>query len=647
MVLFSSWKGEIVDNRGKAPAEALEPKGIKLPEEFFRGEPIKAFFGWHGVIIRDPSVDLLEMACKYAEALARESCGKCTPCGFGSRLLRDILQGMAKGEAGPEYLGVAKELCELMRDSSRCGLGQTGPVPLLHLFEHFGEELRERIASRRPPAGGRYRYKVTAPCLNACPANLDVPRYVEEIRELRYEESLETIRRGVCLPGTLGRVCVRPCEAHCRRALVDGPIAIRLLKRFVADYDRDRLLKPVPGQREPSGKSVAVVGSGPAGLACAYYLALKGHRVVVFERHEAPGGMAFFGIPSYRLPRDVILEEVERIRGLGVEIRYGVTVGRDVTISGLLEEFDAVFIGVGAQGSGKLGVEGEDAGYKGLIPGVEYLYHVNKGIDPYPEGKRVIVVGGGNVAMDCVRASFRIGKEDVHLVYRRSKAEMPADPEEVKDAEEEGVQFHFLCNPKRIIAQDGRVVAVELIRMELGEPDESGRRRPIPVPGSEFVIETDILVPAVGQVVDLGFLRPEDGIEVSRRGTIVVDPETFQTSRRGVFAAGDCVTGPDVLVRAIAGGRKAADRIDRFLRGEPLGATEEERFEEIFSTLGVFDPGERVGVPCGMERKEALKLDPQERKHTFQEVERGFGPEEALYEAHRCLKCYRMAMIAY
>ncbi|RLA85195.1 MAG: dihydropyrimidine dehydrogenase subunit A, partial [Deltaproteobacteria bacterium] len=573
MILFSSWKGEVVDNRGKPPEEALEPKAIRLPEEFFKGEKVKAFFGWDGIVIRDPSVDLLEMAWKYSEALAKESCGKCTPCGFGSRLIREILEGMVKGEAGPEYLKVLKDLCEFIRSSSRCSIGQTGPVPILHLIQYFERELQERISSGRPPSGGRYRYGVTAPCLNACPANLDIPRYVEEIREGRYEESLETIRCGVCLPGTLGRVCVRPCEANCRRALVDGPIAIRLLKRFVADYQRERVLKASVKRRERSGKRVAVIGAGPAGLACAYYLASKGHGVVIFERHESPGGMAFYGIPSYRLPREVLLEEVDWIRKYGVEIRFGVAVGKDITLSDLLREFDAVFIGVGAQGSGRLGVEGEEAGYRGFIPGVEYLYKINTGMDPYPEGKRVMVVGGGNVAMDCVRASFRIGKEDVHLVYRRSRAEMPANEEEIVEAEEEGVQFHFLCNPKRIIAEGGKVVAVELIRMELGEPDESGRRRPIPVPGSEFVIETDILVPAVGQVVDLSFLRPEDGIEVSRRNTIVVDPETLQTTREGVFAAGDCVTGPDVLVRAIAGGRKAADRIDRFLRGEPLGAT--------------------------------------------------------------------------
>ncbi len=647
MILFSSWQGEIVDNRGKDQKDFVEPKRIRLPEEFFKGEPIKAFFGWDGIVIRDSSVDLVDMAVNYMRAVVKESCGKCTPCSRGSKVALEMLEKMAKGEATVEYIPVLKDLLVFIRSSSKCSIGQTGPVPILHVIEYFPKEFERAISSKKV-SPGRYRYGVTAPCVSVCPSSLDIPKYLEEIKEMRFTESLLTILEKTCLPGTLGRVCVRPCEENCRRALVDGSVSIKWLKRFVADYEREkRRISPLEGIPS-SGKKVAVVGAGPAGLSCAYYLAIRGHKVVVFEKAKEPGGMATYGIPSYRLPRNVLVkDEVDFIKSHGVEIKYGVEVGKDVTVSSLKKDFDAVFIGVGAQTSARMGVEGEDAGYRGFIPGIRYLYDINTGVDPYPEGKRVVVVGGGNVAMDCVRTSFRIGKSDVHLVYRRSRAEMPADPEEIEDAEAEGVQFHFLCNPTRIIAEEGKVVGVELIRMELGEPDQSGRRRPIPVPGSEFVIEADIVVPAIGQAVDTSFLTPEDGIELSKWKTIVVNPETFETSVKGVFAAGDCVTGPDVLVRAAGNGRRAAEMIDKYLRGVELIPTEEERFVTFFSSIRVFNKDEKINIPDGLERKHLKKLDPEVRKWTFDEVEEGYKPYEALYEAQRCLRCYRIGMIAY
>jgi len=647
MILFSSWQGEIVDNRGVKRAK--KPKAIALPEEFKPGEKIKAFFGWDGIVICDDSVDLIDMALNYAEAMLKESCGKCTPCGQGSRFMRGFLEKLAKGEATKDDLNALRSLANLIKSTSKCSIGQTAPVPILHVLEYFSEEIEKRIASKKPAQPGNYRYAVTAPCKNACPSNLDIPRYVEEIKEVRFEESLATIREMTCLPGTLGRVCVRPCESNCRRALVEGPVSIKWLKRFAADFELEHRKKPqilkVPTS---SGKRVAIVGAGPAGLSCAFYLALKGHSVTIFEKSKEPGGMATYGIPDYRLPRGVLTRhEVDIIKDLGVEIRYGVEVGKDVMIMDLHRDYDAVFIGVGAQTSAKMGIEGEDKGYRGFIPGVRYLYDINNGIDPYPEGKRVVVVGGGNVAMDCVRCSFRIGKTDVHLVYRRSRAEMPADPEEIHDAEEEGVVFHFLCNPTRIIEQDGKVVGVELIKMELGEPDQSGRRRPVPVPGSEFILETDILIPAIGQAVDLSFLAGCSDIKLTKWKTIAVNPDTFETSVKGIFAAGDCVTGPDVLVRAAGGGRRAAERIDQYLRGIEPGPTEEELFDKLFSTIKVFDKNEKVEVPDGMKRKELQKLDPETRKWTFEEVEKGYTPPEAIYEAQRCLRCYRIGMIAY
>ena len=382
-------------------------------------------------------------------------------------------------------------------------------------------------------------------------------------------------------------------------------------------------------------------------MSCAYYLALKGYPVTLFERLGEPGGMAAVGIPDYRLPRDIVRYEAEIVQRLGVEIRYNTQVGKDITLSQIYEQgYKAIFLGVGAQTNTPMGVEGEDKGYQGFIPGVYYLLEINLGRDPYPEGKKVVVVGGGNVAIDCVRSSFRIGKQDVNLVYRRTKKEMPADAVEIHDAEEEGVTFHYLCNPVRIIAKEGKVVGVECIRMELGEPDESGRRRPVPIKGSEFFIETDILIPAIGQALDLSFLEEKDGVKTTKRSTIAVQEGTFQTSRRGIFSAGDCVTGPDVLVRAGGHGKRAADKIDLFLRGGEVRESEEERLDGLVEKIKVYDKKEKIGISGGQKRAGLEMLAPETRKWIFDEVEEGLPIPVAQKEAERCLRCVRIALFA-
>jgi formate dehydrogenase beta subunit len=394
-------------------------------------------------------------------------------------------------------------------------------------------------------------------------------------------------------------------------------------------------------------EKVAVIGAGPAGLSCAYYLALKGYPVTIFERLGEPGGMAAMGIPDYRLPRNIVGYEAELVKELGVEIRYNTQVGKDITISQMFEQgYKAIFVGVGAQTNTPMGVEGEDKGYQGFIPGVYYLLEINLGRDPYPEGKRVVVVGGGNVAIDCVRSSFRIGKPDVNLVYRRTKKEMPADHVEIHDAEEEGVKFHYLCNPVRIIEKEGKVVGMECIRMELGEPDESGRRRPVPIKGSEFFIEADIAIPAIGQAIDLSFLEEKDGVKTTRRSTIAIQEGTFLTSRPGIFSAGDCVTGPDVLVRAAGHGKRVADKIDLFIRGMEVKESEEEHLEALVEKIKVYNKNEKVGISGGQKRATLNLLPPDSRKWIFDEVEEGFSIPTAQKEAERCLRCVRIGLFA-
>ena len=647
-VVFSSWRDEIIDNRGKPPGEFLEPKVLNIPADYDKEAGIKGFMGWDGLVIRDPGVNVVDMVRAYLEAIQGESCGKCVPCRVGTKVMLDVMNGVADGRGKMADLEMLKRLGSFIREGSKCTVGQTGTKPVLDAIEYFRGDFEEVIKGKKKVARGTYKVKLTAPCMNACPSHLDIPTYIEYIKEGKFEESLAVIREATCLPGTLGRVCIRPCEENCRRANIDEPLSIKYLKRFVADYELEKrhapAISPVSEKKEDK---VAVIGAGPAGLSCAYYLALKGYAVTVFERFPESGGMAAWGIPDYRLPRDILRREVEIIRSMGVEIRYGIQVGKDITLEEMFQQgYKALFIGVGAQGSTSMRVEGEDEGYEGFIHGVKYLLDVNMGKDPYPEGKRVVVVGGGNVAIDCVRSSFRVGKKDVNLFYRRSRKEMPADDVEIQDAEEEEIQFHYLCVPTKIIAQEGKVVGVECIRMELGEPDESGRRRPVPVPGSEFYVDTDIVIPAIGQAVDLSFMEEKDGIETTKWGTISINEDTLETSREGVFSAGDCVTGPDVLVRAAGNGKRAADKIDQYLTGLRAAPTEDEKLENLMASIKVYDSQEKIGIIGGRERKQLAMLPPKERRWTFDEVEKGFSVPDAMKEADRCLRCYRLGLVA-
>ncbi|MDI7261758.1 MAG: FAD-dependent oxidoreductase [Thermodesulfobacteriota bacterium] len=646
-ILFSSWGGMVVDNRGKPEGERQSVPNLNLPLEFDKEKKIRAFVGWDGIAIRDPEVNMVDLVRAYMEAVQKESCGKCTPCRVGTRIMSSILNRIAEGEGKAEDLDQLKYLGEMILKSSKCNLGQTGPKPVLHGLDYFKGQFSEVIQSKKKSPREEYKVKVTAPCESACPSHLPIARYVELIKEGRYTESLAAIREATCLAGVLGRVCIRPCEDNCRRQNVDECVSIKWLKRFVADYELEKRREPEPVRVPTRSEKVAVIGAGPSGLTCAYYLSLKGYPVTIFERMGEPGGMAAVGIPDYRLPRDIVRYEANLVEKMGAEIRYNTQVGKDITLSQMFEQgYKAIYIAVGAQTNTSMGVEGEDKGYKGFIPGVYYLLEINLGRDPYPEGKRVVVVGGGNVAIDCVRSSFRIGKPDVNLVYRRTKKEMPADRVEIHDAEEEGVKFHYLCNPVRIIEKDGKVTGMECIRMELGEPDESGRRRPVPIKGSEFFIEADIVIPAIGQAIDLSFLEEKDGVKTTKRSTIAVQEGTFQTNREGIFSGGDCVIGPDVLVRAGGHGKKAADKIDAYLQGKELKESEDERLETLVEKIKVYSKDEKIGNPGGQKRAMLEMLPPDSRKWTLDEVEKGFSIPVAQKEAERCLRCVRVRLLA-
>ena len=639
--IFGTWNGKPVE-------------GAMTPD--YGDLKVAAVIGWSGIRVADPRVDIVELCREYARAVLDSSCGQCNPCRTGTRALADLFEKIKEGRGDEKDLEDIAEISRAVSTTSMCDIGQSSPKVFLYLLEHFRDDFTAALNGGRSEAKRvRYTYRsmITAPCMQACPIHLDIPKYIEEIKAGRFAESLQCIKDRLPLPGIVGRVCVRPCESSCRRGLVDEPLQIRHLKRFVADYARvpaDKSVKVAAGLERSSAASplkVAIIGAGPSGLTCASFLAIKGYEVTIFEMLPESGGMATVGIPDYRLPRDIVHEEVAEVERLGVKIVYGRALGPHFTLDDLeAEGFKAVFIGMGCHCHKSLDIEGEDRGYYGYIPGVYFLRNINLGLlDEVPKGKKMVVVGGGNVAIDCVRTAFRVGFEESHIVYRRSRKEMPADSVEIDDAEAEGVKYHFLTAPKRILGENGKIIGLECLRMELGEPDASGRRRPVVVPGSEFMIEADVIVAAIGQEGDFNCMCNLPGVEVTKKGAIIVD-ENLMTSRKGVFAGGDCVTGPDVLIKACAHGRLVSMAIDRFISAGRTETLTEILDEKFLRGLEVFDPSEKIDIPGGTGRVSVRHELPLERRRDFREVDKGYSAGEAIAEASRCLRCYRVVMYA-
>lgn len=490
----------------------------------------------------------------------------------------------------------------------------------------------ENVALGFPDIDAEYRVerKTTPVCRVNCPAGVNIKSYVGLISEGKFGEALEVVRETNPLPGICGRVCTHPCESECNRGDVDDPVAICALKRFVADWELEHRPKTKPKKiKQTRDEKVAIVGSGPAGLTAANDLIRMGYGVTVYESLPVPGGMLTSCIPSFRLPREIIKTEIDSIAGLGVKIK---TNTRITNIEGLLKKgYSAVFVAVGAYEGLKLGIPGEDE-LDGIVDCIKFLVDVNIESKKKKPGKKAVVIGGGNSAVDSARTALRLGCDEVNIVYRRSRKEMPANEHEIEEAEKEGVKIHYLAAPLKILGKNGKVHGMECTRMKLGEPDASGRRRPVPIQGSEFVVDADFIVPAISQRPDLAFLPKEHKFEITKWNTFAADEETLQTNIPGIFAGGDAVTGPNTVIDAIAAGHRAAVSIDRYAKGEDLKPAC--TLPEVQSLELVID-----GYAHEEKSRATIPSLPLRKRKSFKEVESALDRETAVKEAKRCLRC--------
>ena len=601
---------------GCVPARFLD-----LPIDYDSVQQIGAIMGSGGLIVMDEATCMVDIARFFTDFCQKESCGKCAPCRLGTKQMLDTLDRICRGEGELEDIDRLVALGETIKEASLCGLGQTAPNPVLSTIRYFRDEYEAHIVEKRCPANA-CESLITTTCASACPAHVNVPEYVALIAEGRLAEALEVIRRRNPLASVCGRACDHPCEVFCRRGDLDAPVAIRHLKRFLSDWEKRIPEAPSLAWRGPRHGRVAVIGSGPAGLTAAYFLALRGREVKVFEAMDVVGGVLATGIPAYRLPREILERDVEYIRRAGVEIETG---RRIESLQGLRDAgFDAIFLALGAHKGRQLGVPGELA--DGVQDALAFLRRANLGELTRLHG-RVAVVGGGNAAIDSARTALRLGAESVTLLYRRSREEMPAIREEIEHAILEGVDMRFLLTPTAVEGRE-RVRAVRCTEMELGDADESGRRRPVPKPGSEVVVQADHLIVAIGQGPELEFAAADGNLVVSG-GWVDAHPVTQRSGEKDVFAGGDVVTGPATIAQAIAAGQRAALAIDVFLGGRG----------ELPADYGWAAPCKPSEADAAAPRQPIRALSRARRPGSFEEVLKGYSVRVARAEARRCLRC--------
>jgi len=614
------------------------PSGGCIPKEFLNVpldyktlEELGAIMGSGGLIVMDEDSCMVDVARFFLDFVQDESCGKCVPCRVGTKRMLEILERICAGRGEEGDIEKLIRLGKQIKETSLCGLGQTAPNPVLSTIRHFRHEYDQHIRERHCEAGVCPSL-VRAPCQSACPAGVDVPGFVSLVGEKRYAEALKLHRERNPFAAVCARVCFHTCEEKCRRASLDDSVSIRGIKRFMVDQEVIIQIPEVRHNEQNANRKIAIIGGGPAGLSCAYFLARLGYRPTVFESEPRPGGMLVQTIPAYRLPRETLAREIRMIEQLGVTIETNAKLGRDFTLERLRERgYDAIFIGIGAPESFGLGVSGEDA--EGVVMAVPFLkqYNIRGSV---PVGKNVIVVGGGNAAIDAARTALRLGAETVTVLYRRSQEEMPAYAEEVREAIYEGVKLLQLTHPTEILkGQDGKVKGIKCMTMKLGDYDRTGRRRPTADDANQFTLDADQVIVAIGQTLQPGklFELKDAELKLTQNHFVYADPVTGETSVKGIYAGGDVATGPWSVVAAIGAGERAAVGIDLFLTGEEHAFWRE---EQVVDTD--FDPDVD---PVPYPREPVRSIPVEKRKYNFDEVELPWNPNVAQRQAKRCLRC--------
>jgi NADH-quinone oxidoreductase subunit F len=599
---------------------------LDVPLDYESLNELGAIMGSGGIVIMDENTCMVDVARFFLEFVQEESCGKCVPCREGTKRMLEVLDKICSGKGKLEDIDSLEELGQQISETALCGLGQTAPNPVLSTIRHFRQEYEDHILLKQCKAGICPEL-TRAPCQSACPANVDVPGFVSLTGEKRYDEAIKLHRERNPFASICARVCFHPCENNCRRETIDSSVEIRSIKRFMTEMEKSPQLPSVVVNEENAKKKVAVVGAGPAGLTCAYFLARMGYKPVVFEAEEKAGGMLVWTIPSYRLPREQVEREIGMIESLGVTIKTGSKLGKDFTLEDLKNEgFEAVFLGVGAPEGTVLKMKGSES--KGVTDAISFLWDYNKN-GKTEVGKKVVVIGGGNSAIDAARTALRLGA-DVTMVYRRTKEEMPAADFEIKDALEEGVKINPLTNPTEVISKDGKIVAVKCTVMELGEYDKSGRRRPQNT--TETIdIEADQVIFAVGQKLDCNLILGETQVKTLWDTQVVGDNVTGQTSVPWIFTGGDAAMGPASVVEAVSGGEKAAYGMDLFLTGDDHAFWREDK-----KNTTSFDPDADADATTA---EELPKIEINSRKSSFSEVELAWPEKVAVSQCKRCLRC--------